>query len=158
MSPGPFDPTSLTIAMLRDAPDFVPHEQELLREHAPDLLDARPMSERIRPIGDRVVVRQDSAKAMSASGRLHLPDSAKQLDCTGTVLAIGPRVENVQKGDRVIFKRRAMSSLMPDEWADGTTRDPEANVLILRDEDMVAVIEPGTVVEVAAVKGPSRGR
>lgn len=106
-------------------------------------------AETLRPLGDRVIVRQDPPKTLSASGRLHLPDSAKQYDATGVVLAVGPRAESVTKGERVLFKRRSMSSLAPDDYS-GTA--PDANVLVLHDEDMIAVIGDAQVEVVTRVR------
>jgi chaperonin GroES len=87
----------------------------------------------IRPIKDRVLVRQDPAKEMT-NGGLYLPDATRELNVdVGTVLAAGPDVKSVTVGDRVMFTRRPASHLgeVSEEWQD---------LLMLRDEDMNGVL------------------
>lgn len=94
----------------------------------------------VRPIRDQVVVRQDPKQERLKSG-LYLPDIASRelQEDIGTVLGVGPDALSVQVGDRVIFRRRSGSALMPDPREGGPSEWKD--VLILRDEDLVAVLE-----------------
>jgi len=95
----------------------------------------------IRPLGDRIVIRREEAEDKSAGG-IVLPDTAKNKPQRGTVLAVGPgkmlkdgsrRALQVKKGDKVLF-----TSWAGDEFKGRSTSD---NILLMREEDVLAVIE-----------------
>ena len=67
----------------------------------------------IKPLEDRIVIRQVDSEEKTASG-LYIPDAAKEKPQEGAVLAVGPgRVDDngnrvpvdVKVGDHVIFSR-----------------------------------------------------
>ena len=67
----------------------------------------------IKPLEDRIVIRQVDSEEKTASG-LYIPDAAKEKPHEGEVLAVGPgRVDDngnrvpvdVKVGDHVIFSR-----------------------------------------------------
>jgi len=70
----------------------------------------------IKPLHDKVIVRRDEAETVTASG-IFLPETAKDQQKTGVVLAIGDGALNrdtgeriplsVANGDRVIFSSYA---------------------------------------------------
>ena len=71
------------------------------------------MSVSIKPLEDRIVIKQVDAEQVTASG-LVIPDTAKEKPQEGEVLAVGPgRIDDkgnrvpldVQVGDRVIYSK-----------------------------------------------------
>ncbi len=65
----------------------------------------------MKPLSDRVLIRQDDAEAVTPGG-IVLPDISKEKPQFGTVLSVGPgkrlrsgavTVPAVKQGDRVIF-------------------------------------------------------
>jgi len=54
------------------------------------------------PIGDRMVVRRDDSEETTEGG-IVLPGVAQEKARFGTVVACGPKVEQCEKGDRVIL-------------------------------------------------------
>lgn len=58
------------------------------------------------PTQDFVVIEPDEPKNKTASG-LYVQEDWKSLPLTGTIKAVGPEVENVVAGDRVVFMRFA---------------------------------------------------
>ncbi len=71
------------------------------------------MSVSIKPLEDRIVIRQVEAETTTASG-LVIPDTAKEKPQEGEVVAVGPgRVDDngnripvdVAEGDRVIYSK-----------------------------------------------------
>ena len=95
----------------------------------------------IRPLGDRIVIRREEAEEKTAGG-IVLPDTAKNKPQRGTVLAVGPgkmlkdgsrRALQVKKGDKVLF-----TSWAGDEFKGRSTSD---NILLMREEDVLAVID-----------------
>jgi chaperonin GroES len=96
---------------------------------------------KVKPIGDRLVVRRQEASEKTAGG-IVLPDSAKNKSQRGKVLAVGPgkmlkdgtrRGLQVKEGDTVLFTAWA-----GDEYKEGRGGD---NILIMREEDVLAVID-----------------
>ncbi len=93
----------------------------------------------LKPLGDRVIIRQDEAETTTASG-LFLASESKEKPQTGTVLAVGDgKLDKdgnkiavpVKVGDRVIYGKYGGTEV---------TVDGE-DVLILRADDLYAVFE-----------------
>lgn len=93
----------------------------------------------LKPLGDRVILRQDEAEVITASG-LYLAKDAKEKPQTGTVLAVGEgKLDKegnhlpmpVKVGDKVIYGKYGGTEI---------TLDGE-EVLILRADDIYAVVE-----------------
>lgn len=93
----------------------------------------------LKPLGDRVIIRQDEAEVTTASG-LYLATEAQEKPQTGTVLAVGAGKMDkegkylpmpVKVGDKVIYGKYGGTEI---------TVNGE-NVLILRADDLYAVVE-----------------
>lgn len=102
----------------------------------------------IRPLADRVVVRQLEAETTS-SGGIILPGAAAEKPNQGEVIAVGPgrtldsgdvQPVAVAVGDRVLFGKYAST--------EHTINGEE--VLIVRESDILAVIEQQDSLEKAA--------
>ena len=96
---------------------------------------------KIRPLGDRIVVRRSESVEKTAGGIL-LPDSAKDKPHRGKILAVGPgrllkdgsrKPLQVKEGDSVIF-----TSWAGDEFKENRSRDA---ILLMREEDVLAVVD-----------------
>ncbi len=96
---------------------------------------------KIKPLGDRILVRRFSPEEKTAGGIL-LPDTAQNKPQKGRVEAVGPgrllkdgsrRGLQVKVGDTVIF-----TSWAGDEFKQRSTGD---EVLVMREEDILAVVE-----------------
>ncbi|APZ42124.1 co-chaperone GroES [Acidihalobacter ferrooxydans] len=93
----------------------------------------------IRPLHDRVVIKRMEEERMSAGG-IVIPDSATEKPVRGEVLAVGngkildngdTRALDVKVGDKVLFGKYAGTEIKIDG----------EEVLVMREEDIVAVIE-----------------
>jgi chaperonin GroES len=84
---------------------------------------------KIKPIGNRVAIRQRSAEQTTASG-LIIPTDAQEKPQQGEVVAIGSKVEDIAVGDTVIYSKYAGTSLTlgSDEY------------LVMSEEDVFAVL------------------
>lgn len=95
---------------------------------------------KIKPLGDRIVVKRFEAQGKTAGGIL-LPDSAKDKPQKGKILAVGPgrmvkdgtrRPLQVKEGDIVLFTN----------WAgDEFKKDNDEQILLMREEDVLAVVD-----------------
>jgi len=96
---------------------------------------------KIRPLGDRIVVRRSESQEKSVGGIL-LPDSAKNKPQRGKVLAVGAgkmlkdgtrRPLQVKEGDTVLFTTWA-----GEEYREG---GKAGDILLMHEEDVLAVID-----------------
>ena len=94
---------------------------------------------KVVPLGDKIVVKRMDAEGKTAGG-IVLPDSAKEKPQQGRVLSVGDgrlvkggqRVGcQVQEGDRVLFTA----------WAGTEIKVADDEVLILREDDILAVLD-----------------
>ena len=87
----------------------------------------------IKPLGDRVVLKPLEAETTTASG-LIIPDSAKEKQQKGTVVAVGNGTKDepmtVKVGDTVLYGKYAGTELI----LEGT------EYLIMRESDILAII------------------
>ena len=98
------------------------------------------MALKLRPLGDRLVVRPIEGDEKTATG-LYLPETAKEKPQQGEVLAAGPgrfdedgekRIPlDVKVGDKVLFARYGGTEIKLDG----------EKLLILKESDILAVIE-----------------
>ncbi|QOV87423.1 co-chaperone GroES [Humisphaera borealis] len=97
------------------------------------------MALKLKPLADRVIVKQTEAEEKTASG-IYLPDAAKEKPTKGKVIAAGPgkfddngkRMElAVSVGDTVYYGKYAGT----DVEVDGQ------KLVILRESDILGVLE-----------------
>lgn len=87
------------------------------------------MTTPIKPLADRVVAVREQAQTKTASG-LFLPDNAKEKPVVATIVAAGPDVKQVKKGDKILYKDYSTTEIT----VDGT------EYLIVKEEDILATI------------------
>ena len=94
------------------------------------------MATKMKPLGDRVVVRPLSEEEVTKGGII-LPDTAKERPQRGEIIAVGPgRLDDngkriameVKKGDKVIYAKYAGTEVKEDD----------EELLILRESDILA--------------------
>ena len=100
---------------------------------------ATAISTKLRPLGDRVVVKPSAREEMTKSG-IVLPDTAKEKPQEGTILAAGPgrilddgkrESMDVKQGDKVLYAKYA-----------GTEFKIEGDeLLIVSQKDILAIVE-----------------
>lgn len=84
----------------------------------------------IQPLNDRVILKRETEDEKTKGG-LYIPDNAKEKPARGTILAVGPKAEQVKAGDKVLFGKYA-----------GTEVKLEGeDLLIMREEDVIGVIQ-----------------
>jgi chaperonin GroES len=103
------------------------------------LLQGDLVMAKLRPLGDKVLVKRVEAESKTKSG-IVLPDTAKEKPKRGKVLSVGDgrRLDNgerapfsVKKGDEVIFTSYAGSELKIDG----------EELIIMSEDDILAVVE-----------------
>jgi chaperonin GroES len=100
---------------------------------------ATPITKKLRPLGDRIVVRPTPGEETTKSG-IVIPDTAKEKPQEGTILAVGPgRVlddgkreqMDLKQGDKVLYAKYGGTELKLDG----------EDLLIISHKDILAVVE-----------------
>ena len=100
---------------------------------------ATATSKKLRPLGDRVVIKPIARDEMTKSG-IVLPDTAKEKPQEGLILAAGPgkilddgtrEKMDVKKGDRVLYSKYAGTEFKVDG----------EELLIVSQKDILAIVE-----------------
>ncbi len=94
---------------------------------------------KVRPLGDKILVKRSTAQEMTDSG-IYLPESAKDKPKEGKVMALGNGILNrdtgeympftVKKGDEVIFSSYSGTEIKIDG----------EELLILTEDDILGVV------------------
>jgi chaperonin GroES len=103
------------------------------------LAAATASTSKLRPLGDRVVVKPTPREEMTKSG-IVLPDTAKEKPQEGSVLAAGPgrilddgtrEAMDVKVGDKILYAKYAGTEFKVDG----------DDLLIVSQKDILAVVE-----------------
>ena len=84
----------------------------------------------MKPLGDRVVLKQQEAEEKTKSGII-LPDSAKEKPQAAVVVSVGPDVDQVKEGDKVIYT----------EYAGTEVKYQEEEYTIVAQKDIIAIVK-----------------
>lgn len=83
----------------------------------------------MRPLADRVVLKQVEAIEKTASGIL-LPDSAKERPLKGEVIAVGPAVKDIKVGDIVLYGK----------YAHQPFKDTGIEYIVINEPDVIGIV------------------
>jgi chaperonin GroES len=112
----------------------------------------------VRPLHDRIIVHRLEEGEQQIGGII-IPDTAKEKPQQGTVIAVGngkardtgkPIPLDVKPGDRILFGKYAGQEIKLDG----------EEVLIMKEDDVLAVVSPGTAKDksLTTIKGKSQGQ
>lgn len=93
----------------------------------------------IKPLGDRVVVKALPQEEKTKSG-IVLPDTAKEKPQQGEIVAVGPG-RLLENGQRAALDLKAGDKVFFSKYAGNEIKLNEEEYLILREMDVLAVIE-----------------
>ncbi|CCO08067.1 co-chaperone GroES [Desulfotomaculum varum] len=93
----------------------------------------------IKPLGDRVVVKALPQEEKTKSG-IVLPDTAKEKPQQGEVIAVGPG-RLLENGQRAAIDLKVGDKVFFSKYAGNEVKIDEEEYLILREMDILAVIE-----------------
>jgi chaperonin GroES len=97
----------------------------------------------LKPLGDRVVVEPIEQEETTASGII-LPETAKEKPQRGTIVAAGPGARDDQ-GKRVALDVTPGDVVLYAKYAGTEFKVDSKKLLILKESDLLAVIEPEEV-------------
>ncbi|MFI7588169.1 co-chaperone GroES [Spongisporangium articulatum] len=98
------------------------------------------MSVSIKPLEDRIVVKQLDAEQTTASG-LVIPDTAKEKPQEGQVLAVGPGRFDDQGAKRIPLDVKVGDTVLYSKYGGTEVKYSGEEYLILSARDVLAIIE-----------------
>ena len=99
----------------------------------------------LKPLGDRVVVEPIEQEETTAGGII-LPETAKEKPQRGTVVATGPGARDDQ-GKRIALDVNQGDVVLFAKYAGTEFKVEGKKLLILKESDLLAVIEPEETVK-----------
>lgn len=94
---------------------------------------------KLQPLGDRVVVERESAEAVT-SGGIVLPDTAKDKPARGKIVSLG-NGRLLDDGSRAAFQVKVGERVLFTSYAGEQFKVGDRELLLMREEDILAVIE-----------------
>jgi chaperonin GroES len=94
---------------------------------------------KFRPLHDRVVVRRVESEEKTAGGII-IPDTAKEKPMEGEVLAVGPGARN-EKGELVALDVKVGDRILFGKWSGSEVRIDGEDLLIMKESDVMGIIE-----------------
>ena len=99
----------------------------------------------LKPLGDRVVVDPIEQEETTASGII-LPETAKEKPQRGTIVAAGPGARD-DEGKRIALDVNLGDIVLYAKYAGTEFKIDGKKLLILKESDLLAVIEPEEVIK-----------
>ena len=100
---------------------------------------ATAITTKLRPLGDRVVIKPSAREEMTKSG-IVLPDTVKERPQEGTILAVGPG-RTLDDGTREPIEVSVGEKILFQKYAGTEFKLDDEELLILSQKDVLAVIQ-----------------
>tara|TARA_Y100001933_G_C18553881_1_gene378509 strand:+ start:132 stop:458 length:327 start_codon:yes stop_codon:yes gene_type:complete len=94
----------------------------------------------IRPLHDKIIVRRDEAEGVTESG-IYLPESSKERPKTGTIEAVGNGKLNTETGERTPLTLKKGDKVIFTSYAGTEIKLGDDELLIMSEDDVLAVID-----------------
>ena len=94
---------------------------------------------KLQPLGDRVVVEREESESITAGG-IVLPDSAKDKPARGKIIAVGDG-RLLKDGSRCDLQVKVGNRVLFSSYAGDTFKLGDRELLLMREEDILAIIE-----------------
>ncbi len=106
------------------------------------------MAVKFRPLHDRVVVKRLPEETKTAGGII-IPDSAAEKPMQGEIIAVGPGARD-EDGKRVAPDVKAGDIILFGKWSGTEVKIDGEELLIMKESDVMGVIEGKAAVKKAA--------
>jgi len=98
------------------------------------------MAIKVRPLGEKVLVKRDEAKDVTDSG-IVLPESAKDTPKTGTIQAVGEGKLNEKSGDRTALSVKKGDRILFSSYSGTEVKLDDVEMLLMNESEILAVLE-----------------
>ena len=103
---------------------------------------------KFRPLHDRVVIRRIEGEDKTKGGIL-IPDTVKEKPQEGEVVAVGPGARD-ESGKLIALEVKAGDRVLFGKWSGSEVKIDSEDLLIMKESDILGVIEGATVAKKAA--------
>ena len=103
---------------------------------------------KFRPLHDRLLVRRIEAEEKTAGGVI-IPDTAKEKPQEGEVLAVGPGVRD-EKGELIALEVKVGDRILFGKWSGTEIRLQGDDLLIMKESDVLGILDKEAEVKKAA--------
>ena len=103
---------------------------------------------KFRPLHDRVVIRRIEGEDKTKGGIL-IPDTVKEKPQEGEVVAVGPGARD-ESGKLVALEVKAGDRVLFGKWSGSEVKIDGEDLLIMKESDILGVIEGATAAKKAA--------
>lgn len=94
---------------------------------------------KVKPLGDRILIKPLAAEEKTASG-IVLPDTAKEKPQQGEVLAVGTG-KMLENGQRVDLEVKVGDKVVYSKYAGNEIKIDGEECMILNERDILAIVE-----------------
>ena len=94
---------------------------------------------KIRPLGDRILVKREEAETKTASG-IFLPEGAAEKPQNATVIAIGDG-KLLDSGERASFQVKVGDTVLLSKWGGTEIKIDDTEYLILGEDEVLGIVE-----------------
>ena len=98
------------------------------------------MASKIKPLGDRVVIKPTPKEEISKGG-IVLPDTAKEKPQDGKIVAVGPG-KLTEDGKRIDMEVKVGDTVIYSKYAGTEIKVNDEELIILRESDILAKRSP----------------
>jgi chaperonin GroES len=98
------------------------------------------MATKVRPLGDKILVKRAEAQDKTESG-IYLPESAKDKPKEGKVVALGNGNLNKETGEYLPFTVKKGDRVIFSSYAGTEVKLEDEEFLIMSEDDILGVIE-----------------
>jgi chaperonin GroES len=103
---------------------------------------------KFRPLHDRVVIRRIEGEDKTKGGIL-IPDTVKEKPQEGEVIAVGPGARD-ESGKLIALEVKAGDRVLFGKWSGSEVKIDGEDLLIMKETDILGVIEGATAAKKAA--------
>lgn len=94
---------------------------------------------KLKPLGDRVLVRREDAEEKTAGGII-IPDTSKEKPSKGSVVAVGEGARD-DKGNIIPMNLKVGDKVFFTKWGGTELKVDDEELLIMKESDILAIIE-----------------
>ncbi|MBI1369711.1 MAG: co-chaperone GroES [Planctomycetes bacterium] len=95
---------------------------------------------KIKPLGDRILVKRKEAETKTSSG-LYLPESAAEKPQQAKVLEVGEGAVNEKTGKRNSLQVKKGDTVLLNKWGGTEIKVGSDEMLIVNEDDILAIVE-----------------
>ncbi|MFM1889430.1 MAG: co-chaperone GroES [Candidatus Nanopelagicales bacterium] len=95
---------------------------------------------KIRPLGDKILVKRDEPTSRTESG-IYLPETAKDKPKQGKIVAVGNGILNKETGEYLPFSVKKGDAVIFSSYAGTEVKIDNVDYLIMTEEDILGVVD-----------------